>query len=522
MKNKKNLFVATALTVIFLVAGFARLNAQNTVTGPPEKKMEAPPTVDEIAKLREAVEANPDDIKTHQAYLKTFGKSINEAKSQYDEWMKKFPGSVTVVFAIGQAYYNQEMAEATPYLLKVVEMDPKRGDVYEMLAIDACRWGDYPANARYEKMATEADPTNFTFARHYALALKGRDKGEWKMLCREVEKRFAGTDNASQALGLIGIFSDDPKEKEAIFLEQIKKYPADKFPSTKNGMQWLASLYLTTAPEKAIALYKEVMSGTAEKTSNDYYQKSLNYAEAFVAGQDLMNKGKYKEALETFSVITIGRNDNAEAVAKLQLMKAEALSRTGNTAAAYDTLMSRLIIKPGDDLLAAIKMYGGKLGKSAKQIETDRWDLINANAKPAGDFNLYAYLEKKNISLSDLRGKTVFLTFWFPGCGPCRAEMVHLEPVVRKFRDKNFVYVGINGLTEQDPYVESFMRKTGFSFIPLQDVGEKISKAYGVRGYPTNFIIDPAGKIIYTGFMISNPKDERMLELMIRSVLDHN
>ena len=520
MKNKKSYFAFIGLCAV-MITGSARLNAQNTIAGPIEKKVEVAATADDIAKLREAVEANPDDIKAHQVYLKTFGKSINEAKGQYDKWMEKFPGSVTVVFAIGQAYYNQEMAEATPYLLKVVEMDPKRGDVYEMLAIDACRWGDYPANARYEKLATEADPTNFTFARHYALALKGRDHGEWKILCREVEKKFAGTDNASQALGLIGIFSDDPKEKESIFLEQIKKYPPDKFPSTKNGMQWLASLYLTSAPEKAIALYNEVMTGTTEKGMNDYYQRSLNYAIAFVEGKDLMTKGKYKEAFESLSKIAIGRNDNTEAVAKLQLMKAEALSLTGNNAAAYDTLMSRLIIKPSDDLLAAIKMYGGKLGKEARQIETDKWNLINANAKPAGDFELYAYLEKKNISLNDLRGKTVFLTFWFPGCGPCRAEMVHLEPVVRKFKNKDFVYVGINGLTEQDPYVESFMHKTGFSFIPLQDVGEKISKAYGVRGYPTNFIIDPTGKIIYTGFMISNPKDERMLELMIQSVLDH-
>ncbi|MEI9810840.1 MAG: redoxin domain-containing protein [Bacteroidota bacterium] len=55
------------------------------------------------------------------------------------------------------------------------------------------------------------------------------------------------------------------------------------------------------------------------------------------------------------------------------------------------------------------------------------------------------------------------------------------------------MYVGINGLTEQDPYVESFMQKTGFSFTPLQDIDEKIAKTYGVRGYPTNFIIDPAG-----------------------------
>jgi len=471
--------------------------------------------------LREAVEANPNDLKTHQQYIKAVGIDAAEFKSQYEGWMKQFPQSVTVPFAIGEAYYNKERAEATPYLLKVVEMDPKRGDVYEMLAIDACRWGDYPANARYEKMATEADPANFTFARHYALALKGRDNGQWKMLCREVEKRFAGTDNASQALGLIGIFSDDVKEKEAIFLEQMKKYPADKFPSTKNSMAWLASVYLTTAPEKAILLYKEVMAGNTEKGSNDYYQKNLNYAVTFAEGKDLMNKRKYKEALETFSKIVIGRNDNAEAAAKLQLMKAEALSYTGNTAAAYDTLMSRLVIKPSDDLLTAIKTYGGKLGKNAKQIETDRWNLINANAKPAGNFNLYAYLGKKNISLNDLRGKTVFLSFWFPGCGPCRVEMLHLEPVMRKFRDKNFVYIGINGLTEQDPYVESFMKKTGFSFIPLQDLESKISKAYGVRGYPTNFIIDPTGKIIYTGFMISNPQDERMLELMIQSVLDH-
>ena len=521
MKDKKSLFTVIPLTVIFLIAGFARLNAQNTVTAPTDQKVEVAATADEIAKLRETVEANPDDIKAHQAYLKTFGKSVDDAKSQYDAWIKEFPKSVTVVFAIGQAYYNQEMAEATPYLLKVVAMDPKKAEVYEMLAIDACRWGDYPANARYEKMAWDAEPNNFTFARHYALALKGRDNGEWKQLCREVEKKFAGTDEGAQALGLIGIFSNDPKEKEAVFLEQIKKYPADKFPSTKNGIASLASVYLTTAPGKAASLYKEVMAGNIEKSSKDYYQKNLNYAEAFVTGQDLMNKAKYEEALGIFSGVSIGRYDNAEAVAKLQLMKAEALAYSGNVAAAYDTLMKRLVIKPSDELLAAVKMYGGKLGKNARQVEADRWNLINANAKPAEDFNLYAYLEKKNISLSDLRGKTVFLTFWFPGCGPCRVEMVHLEPVVRKFKNKDFMYVGINGLTEQDPYVESFMKKTGFSFMPLQDLESKISKAYGVRGYPTNFIIDPAGKIIYTGFMISTPQDERMLEMMIQSVLDH-
>ncbi len=510
-----HLFVL-ALAYIFSVTA-AKINAQ----GPSENKT-ATFTADEILKLQTAVEANPENIKTYQEYIKAIG--LNDPQKlikQYEAWMKQFPKSVTVPFAIAEGFYKSERAEATPYLLKVVSMDPKRGDVYEMLAIDACRWGDYPANARYEKLAMEADPSNFQFARHYALALKGRDHGEWKTLCRDVEKRFAGTDNGAQALGLIGIFSDDPKEKEAIFLEQINKYPADKFPSTKNSMASLGMIYLTTAPDKALTIYKQVKLLDTAKSSQATYAKYTRYAETFITAQGLINKQQYKEAFSLLNSINAGRYDGMNVTAKLALMKAEALSGMGDNVSAYDSLMKRVVANPGDDILAALKTYGKKLGKNEQQIETDRWNSMTEKAKPAPDFDLYAYLQKKNISLNDLRGKTVFLSFWFPGCGPCRAEMVHLEPVMKKITDKNFIYVGINGLTEQDPYVESFMKKTGFSFMPLQDLESKISKAYGVRGYPTNFIIDPTGKIIYTGFMISNPYDERMLELMIQSVLDH-
>jgi len=286
-------------------------------------------------------------------------------------------------------------------------------------------------------------------------------------------------------------------------------------------MASLGRIYLTTAPEKALAIYKQVILLDTAKSSQASYAKYSRYAEIFISAQDLINKKQYKEALTLLNGINAGRYDGMNVTAKLILMKAEALSGMGDNVSAYDSMMKRVIANPGDDVLAALKTYGNKLGKNEQQIETDRWNSMSEKAKPAPDFDLYAYLQKKNISLNDLRGKTVFLSFWFPGCGPCRAEMVHLEPVMKKITDKNFVYVGINGLTEQDPYVESFMKKTGFSFMPLQDLESKISKAYGVRGYPTNFIIDPTGKIIYTGFMISTPYDEKMLELMIRSVLDH-
>lgn len=515
---KRNLFLAVALLCLCGTKSIA----QSTASVPSEKKESVAASDEDIAKLIAAVEANPNDLAAHKAYLKTFGKEVDKAKFQYDKWIKKYPKSVNTVFAIGQAYYNQERPEATPYLKKVVAMDPKKAEVYEMLAIDACRWGDYPANARYEKMAWEAEPDNYTYARHYALALLGRDNGEWKQLCRQVEKHFAGKDEAAQALGLIGVFSDDPKEKEAIFLEQMQKYPVEKFPGSKNGMSWLAQLYIASNPAKSIDLYKKVIAlDTGANSMASYYKGSMTFAETILTGQEMMKAGRYEDAILKFASYTPARYSNLDAIIKLELLRAEALDAVGKTNVAYDSLLKRVSTKPNDLLLSALNEYGKKLGKTPAQIADERWHILTANAKPATDFNLYAYLEKKNISLKDYRGKTLFLSFWFPGCGPCRSEMKHLEPVVRKFSNKDFAYVGINGFPEQDPYVESFVKKTGFSFTPLRDDG-KTTKDYGVRGYPTNFIIDASGNIVYSGFMISTSDDERMLELIIQSVVDHN
>ncbi len=42
-----------------------------------------------------------------------------------------------------------------------------------------------------------------------------------------------------------------------------------------------------------------------------------------------------------------------------------------------------------------------------------------------------------------------------------------------------------------------------------------------MRGEPTNFLIDQKGRIVFSGFRISDSAGERMLSLMIESMLDH-
>ena len=62
------------------------------------------------------------------------------------------------------------------------------------------------------------------------------------------------------------------------------------------------------------------------------------------------------------------------------------------------------------------------------------------------------------------------------------------------------------------------MKGTGYSFIPLRATSDWAQEKYGVRGEPTNFLIDKEGNIVFANFRIDQD-NEQTLELMIRSLL---
>ena len=122
------------------------------------------------------------------------------------------------------------------------------------------------------------------------------------------------------------------------------------------------------------------------------------------------------------------------------------------------------------------------------------------------------------MNLNDLKGKVVLLTFWFPGCGPCRGEFPHFQAVINEYKVQDVVYIGINVAPEQNEYVLPFMKNTKYSFIPLRGT-DSVMNDYKVQGEPTNFLIDKDGKIAYSDFSI-NANNQRTLELMISSLLN--
>ena len=56
---------------------------------------------------------------------------------------------------------------------------------------------------------------------------------------------------------------------------------------------------------------------------------------------------------------------------------------------------------------------------------------------PAPDFTLVDQYGEEH-SLSDYKGKTIFLNFWATWCGPCVASLPHIQELYNKYHDKGF------------------------------------------------------------------------------------
>ena len=113
---------------------------------------------------------------------------------------------------------------------------------------------------------------------------------------------------------------------------------------------------------------------------------------------------------------------------------------------------------------------------------------VNFRAPP---FSLTA-LDGSHLTLDDLRGRPVLVTFWATWCLPCREEMPALQAAFEAHRDQGLVVVAINA-GEDDPAVTAFIRDFRLTFSILLDRDSQVLGQYQVQALPTSFFLDRAG-----------------------------
>ena len=122
-------------------------------------------------------------------------------------------------------------------------------------------------------------------------------------------------------------------------------------------------------------------------------------------------------------------------------------------------------------------------------------------------------------SLNDFRGKVVMLNFWATWCPPCRREMPSMQRLYEKYRERGLTVVAVNQFEDPDLVFEFTGRLSLEPTFPiLFDRESRVSEQYRVKGLPTTYLLDKAGKIRFRaigGREFDHPEVEALIESLL-------
>jgi len=133
---------------------------------------------------------------------------------------------------------------------------------------------------------------------------------------------------------------------------------------------------------------------------------------------------------------------------------------------------------------------------------------------PAQDFR-GTTIEGKQVSLSSLKGQSVWLTFGASWCAACVAEAPDIQAASEKFKAKGVVVLAIS-ISEDSATVKDYADRVGLTYPMIADPQTTIASLYRVYGIPAHFFIDKAGVLhaTKTGGLSTGQMDAALTELV--------
>jgi cytochrome c-type biogenesis protein len=124
---------------------------------------------------------------------------------------------------------------------------------------------------------------------------------------------------------------------------------------------------------------------------------------------------------------------------------------------------------------------------------------------PSFDFTLLDQYGNEH-TLSDYRGKVVFLNFWATWCPPCKKEMPDIEALYQEtgMNQEDIIVLGVanpasteypNNSDVSKEEVIAFLEENNYTFPVVFDETGEVMANYYISAFPTTFFIDTEGNI---------------------------
>jgi len=104
--------------------------------------------------------------------------------------------------------------------------------------------------------------------------------------------------------------------------------------------------------------------------------------------------------------------------------------------------------------------------------------------------------EGKMVQLADYKGKLVLLDFWYAACKPCIKASYELDKLQKEFSNRGLVILGMNTMDKASK-IKRHSQKYHMNYSSLLCTRE-VKSAYKINSYPSFYLIDKTGKIVYS------------------------
>jgi cytochrome c biogenesis protein CcmG, thiol:disulfide interchange protein DsbE len=134
---------------------------------------------------------------------------------------------------------------------------------------------------------------------------------------------------------------------------------------------------------------------------------------------------------------------------------------------------------------------GDDSGVRAVSLSGPRTGAPPEIGKLAQDFTATT-VDGREVSLSDYRGKAVWLTFGASWCAACQAEAPDIQSTYQKMKDRGVEVLSVS-ISEDEATVRDYGDRVGLTFPTVADPQTRIASAYRVLGIPAHYFIDRTG-----------------------------